>query len=314
MQKRSLGLRCPCPSKAELKYKNPTYNCVKNGCIHSKAQNGFWKLNGKPVIISELKCDTAFSSASISSYVKRPGKYTKRLNKIVFGISECTESNFHEFLKQIRSFSAEPKILIIGSGEVGSGTEKFYQQKDIEIVGIDVYESQFVDVVCDAHYLPFKNNNFDGVWIQAVLEHVVEPRIVVAEIFRVLKLGGIVYSETPFMQQVHEGAHDFNRFTVLGHRYLFRNFELIAYGGNKGAEVVLAWSLKYMVWSIFRSILLAKIIGVVSRVLFRPLSYITSKESLHDSSSGVFFMGRKKKDHKLTHKDLLKLYKGQFPR
>ena len=69
---------------------------------------------------------------------------------------------------------------------MGSGTEKFYQQKDLEIVGIDVYESQFVDVVCDAHYLPFKNNNFDGVWIQAVLEHVVEPRIVAAEIFRVL--------------------------------------------------------------------------------------------------------------------------------
>ena len=29
--------------------------------------------------------------------------------------------------------------------------QKFYKQKDIEIVGIDVYESQFVDVVCDAH-------------------------------------------------------------------------------------------------------------------------------------------------------------------
>ena len=72
------------------------------------------------------------------------------------------------------------------------------------------------------------------------------------------------------MQQVHEGAHDFTRFTVLGHRYLFKNFELIAYGGNKGAEVVLAWSLKYMVWSVFRSILLAKIIGAVSRVLLGP--------------------------------------------
>ncbi len=47
------------------------------------------------------------------------------------------------------------------------------------------------------------------------------------EIHRVLKDDGIVYADTPFMQQVHEGAYDFTRFTLSGHRWLFKNFALL---------------------------------------------------------------------------------------
>ena len=43
--------------------------------------------------------------------------------------------------------------------------------------------------------------------------------------FLFLFFSGIVYAETPFMQQVHEGAYDFTRYTVLGHRYLFKKFK-----------------------------------------------------------------------------------------
>ena len=53
------------------------------------------------------------------------------------------------------------------------------------------------------------------------------------------------------MQQLHEGAYDFNRYTVLGHRYLFKNFKEISVGGNKGADIVLAWSVKYFFWPCF---------------------------------------------------------------
>ena len=64
--------------------------------------------------------------------------------------------------------------------------------------------------------MPFKE--IDLVIIQAVLEHVMYPNKVVSEIYRVLKNDGLIYSETPFMQQVHEGPYDFSRFTESGHR------------------------------------------------------------------------------------------------
>ena len=73
-----------------------------------------------------------------------------------------------------------------------------------------------------AHYLPFKDETFDGVWIQAVLEHVVSPETVVKEIFRVVKNHGLIHSEIPFMQQIHMGKNDFTRYTASGHRFLFK--------------------------------------------------------------------------------------------
>ncbi len=199
--------------------------------------------------------------------------------------------------------------MVIGSGEKGSGTEKLFSNESIFVVGTDIYSSETVDVVADAHYLPFKNEVFDGVWIQAVLEHVVDPILVVSEIYRVLKSDGIVYAETPFMQQVHEGAYDFQRFTVLGHRYLFKQFTSIKIGGNKGVGTVLTWSIRYFFWGVFRSQLIARVISILVGLPLRLLEKVADKRSLFDASSGVFFLGRKN-NTEISHKELIKNYRG----
>lgn len=71
----------------------------------------------------------------------------------------------------------------------------------VDVVTVEVYASSNTDLMADGHSLPFRDTAFDGVWIQAVLEHVLEPQRVVAEIYRVLKPKGIVYAETPFMSR-----------------------------------------------------------------------------------------------------------------
>lgn len=65
-----------------------------------------------------------------------------------------------------------------------------------------------------------------------MLEHVAYPEQVVREMSRVVKAGGLAYSEFPFMQQVHEGAYDFTRMSMSGHRLLFREFEEISSGSS----------------------------------------------------------------------------------
>ena len=50
-----------------------------------------------------------------------------------------------------------------------------------------------------------------------------------------LKDDGLVYAETPFLQQVHGGPYDFTRFTHLGHRRLFRKFIELESGATAGA-------------------------------------------------------------------------------
>ena len=79
---------------------------------------------------------------------------------------------------------------------------------------------------------------------QAVLEHVADPPRVVAELRRVLRPGGLAYSEIPFMQQVHEGAHDFTRYTLTGHRRLFRDFAELGSGAVAGPGMALGWSVR----------------------------------------------------------------------
>ena len=83
----------------------------------------------------------------------------------------------------------------------------------IELVETDVSFGPRTALICDAHNIPFAEGSFDGVVAQAVLEHVLDPYSCVAEIYRVLKPAGLVYVETPFMQQVHMGRYDFTRFT-----------------------------------------------------------------------------------------------------
>ena len=301
---------CPCDKKSPLVFSKNCARCVRKSCLHNLAKNGFPIKDSRPVLISSEVCDTVFSSSKVYSLVKRKGHYSSLISKLIWGESQTTKSNCEEFIHEIFINNKYPNVLVIGSGEEGSGTEKLWNNDQIKITGVDVYLSKTVSVIADAQYLPFKEQSFDGVWIQAVLEHVVDPRLAVDEIYRVLKPSGIVYSETPFMQQVHEGAYDFNRFTVTGHRYLFKQFKSLKLGGNKGAEVALAWSIKYFIWSITKNRTLANIIATPFFILLRLCKPLVSKASLFDSSSGVFFLGRKSVIQQIKQRELVRLYDG----
>ena len=138
---------------------------------------------------------------------------------------------------------------------------------------------------------------------QAVLEHVVDPPQVVSEIHRVLMRGGYVYAGTPFMQQVHEGAYDFTRYTLSGHRWLFRNFEEIDAGMEGGAGTALTWSIGYFVRAVTGSVRF----GTAITLSFFWLRYFDrlGRSAHHlDGASGVYFLGRKS-DRPIHPKDLI---------
>ena len=118
-------------------------------------------------------------------------------------------------------------MVVVGGGANQHGLDRLYQDPSINVIGFDIYGSDLVQFIADGHSIPLASGSVDAVVVQAVLEHVLDPPQVVREIHRVLRPDGIVYAETAFMQQVHEGAYDFTRYTESGHRWLFRDFELI---------------------------------------------------------------------------------------
>ena len=137
------------------------------------------------------------------------------------------------------------RVLVVGRATAGIGFQALLEDPDVECVETDVTFSDRTQIICDAHDLPFADSTFDAVVCQAVLEHVLDPIRVVSEIHRVLVDGGLVYSEIPFMQQVHGGKYDFTRFTLLGHRRLYRCFDEVRSGAQGGPGMALAWSLWY---------------------------------------------------------------------
>ncbi len=208
------------------------------------------------------------------------------------------------------------RILVVGGSIDGSGIHALKEKltPDTLLVETDVAHGPNTDIICDSHDLPFSDGSFDLVIIQAVLEHVLDPFKCVAEIHRVLKDGGKVYAETPFMQQVHGGQYDFHRFTYLGHRRLFRHFSEVNSGIVAGAGSSLAWSMRYFITSFAPNKKIDKILSYGANFLVFWVKYfdylINRNKGSLDAACGYFFLGTKEPGYILPDHELLQLYKG----
>ncbi|MFC1551712.1 class I SAM-dependent methyltransferase [Candidatus Latescibacterota bacterium] len=215
-----------------------------------------------------------------------------------------------EFVRKLKEKVKKPRLLIIGAGGQGNGTDVFYDDSDIQVIGFDIYASPLTHFIADAHNIPIETESIDGVWIQYVLEHVLEPWTVVSEIRRVLRSDGLVYSETAFLQQVHEGAYDFVRFTHSGHRWLFSDFVEFKSGIAMGPGIHLLGTLEHIVRGVFRS----RVLGQAIKLSFFWLQLVEKLIPVRycfNNASSFFFFGSKAKTS-LLPKDIVKYYKGKM--
>ena len=81
-------------------------------------------------------------------------------------------------------------------------------------------EQGFDAVEMDLTFLEFPDDTFDLVWCRHVLEHSIMPFFTLAEIFRVLKPGGVVYVEVPCPDTVAGHELNKNHYSVFGQRML----------------------------------------------------------------------------------------------
>ena len=87
------------------------------------------------------------------------------------------------------------------------------------------YRGNRADVWGDAGAIPLQDASVDTVLTISLLEHVVDPDAVIAEISRILRPGGTVIATAPFMFPVHAQA-DYFRFTAAGWAVLVRRHGL----------------------------------------------------------------------------------------
>jgi len=224
-----------------------------------------------------------------------------------------SERNYRVFVRHLLPLAPRPRVLVLGAGDGGKGMGSVLADPQVDWVESDLVPSRRARFLSDAHRVACSDASIDGVVAQAVLEHVFDPERATAEIRRVLKPGGLLYAETPFMQQVHAGARDFTRFTELGHRRLFRRFEQIDAGPCCGPGMALAWSwqgflLSFSTGSFSRAALTAaaRLSASWLKVFDR---FLLDRPAARDAASAFFFLGRKS-DSTVSDRELLKLYQG----
>lgn len=119
-----------------------------------------------------------------------------------------------------------------------------YVGVDIEVSGRDA-DLKAPDHYYDGRTLPFSADNFDGIISTQVLEHVPDPRGLLAEMHRVIKPGGALIISLPFVWQEHEEPYDFFRFSRFGIADLLERtgFEVDSIAKDTGAIETLAMTL-----------------------------------------------------------------------
>jgi SAM-dependent methyltransferase len=231
-----------------------------------------------------------------------------RLYDAMFGTNQSAQNAAVEMLERLHHLPHRPRVLVVGGGTIGGGVQLLYDDSAIDVIAFDVYNSPHVQFIADGHAIPLVDGSLDAVWIQAVLEHVLDPEKVVAEIHRLLRPQGLVYADTPFMQQVHEGPYDFSRFTLSGHRWLFRRFTEIKAGVQGGPGVTLRWSIRYFAAGLFRSYWAGRLIEAAFFWL-RYLDAVVPESWASDGACGVWFFGSRA-DVGMTPRQAIAYYRG----
>ncbi len=165
----------------------------------------------------------------------------------------------------------------------------------------DIAAGPGVDIVCDAHDMRenLADNTIDCVVTISTLEHVKKPWIVVDEIYRVLKPGGMLYVNTPWVFPFHADPNDHYRFSHRGLEILCERFDVLESGYNRGPASTMAHLSAHSL-AIMLSFNSRMLYGILVDLLKWPLAPFKYLDALlkrhpmaHVVANGAYVVGRK---------------------
>ena len=175
------------------------------------------------------------------------------------------------------------------------------------VLTVDAVKLTNTDYVCDflVEKTPFNDCTVDLVIATGILEHVENDQLFIAEIRRILKIGGTVHIELPFLQQYHEDPIDCRRLTVQGLELFLtqHDFQIVRSGVHIGPTVTILTLLSYYIDLVLSGkSRISKIIGNTAFVAFSllawPIRYLDrwliKKPNSHRLAFGVYATATKK--------------------
>lgn len=245
------------------------------------------------ITISGVKTDPGLLS-SFQNFLKKYGRiYYFLLN--VFAPVWPSIAYRRTIKKLLRKHDRDHVVL-----NMGSGPTYFNERRDL--INVDFHPYEEVDIVADITDLPVADGTIDFIINIAVLEHVEKAHMVVREMFRILKPGGEVLCYVPFIVPFHGAPQDFHRWTMLGMKNLFSNYEILETGIGCGLTSGLLWIFQEWIAILcsFGSKKLHDVILLFLLIVLMPLKVIDiileRFPHAEKIASGFYIIARKKKE------------------
>jgi len=181
----------------------------------------FRLVQGKPLFIAEGEYREVVADFTASDFIVRLKTFFRgfsRLYGIIFYVL-APALFLGKGPKSIYKFVPAGGLV----AEVGSGNHRL----DPNIMNVDVHPWENVDILADAHDLPFGDGSLDGIVCAWVLEHLRDPVRAVEEFRRTLKADGVLYLSTNFIMPHHPSPHDYYRWTAEGLKELFSDWKIV---------------------------------------------------------------------------------------
>ena len=99
-----------------------------------------------------------------------------------------------EWFKKILEYCASGEVSL----ELGGGPG-FLKERFRGIICSDIIPSPWLDLVCDAHHLPFSNNSIDNVILLDVFHHLQKPDLFMGKVSQAIRPGGRIIMLEPWI-------------------------------------------------------------------------------------------------------------------
>ena len=139
--------------------------------------------------------------------------------------AECvTQQSYYPWYHRLvmQSLLDEHKVLYVGSGNMALN--------DPCVIRMDIKITPHVDIVADAHALPFLPESFDYILSLAVFEHLRNPFQAADSMYNALKDGGYMFHDCNFVFAYHGYPHHYFNASLQGLEQVFAKFRLLQRG------------------------------------------------------------------------------------
>lgn len=179
------------------------------------------------------------------------------------------EIHINKKIYNLKKIVKDKKVIDIGCGF--GANKSIVENAGGHWVGVEPYESYDGIIKADAQSLPFDDDEFDVVIMDAVLEHIPDVGKAFSEVSRVLKNNGVFIGYVAFMECFHEISYSHLSFKAIEHYSEINSMKLekISGGTSFGIDYHLSIILYPIPFNIMR-----KIISFFIRVIFKIKSKV----------------------------------------